>query len=99
MGLDQGAEAHKVNIGRSKRSAAVVEPMLSTQWIVKIKSLAGPSLAAAENRFIEFVPAQLNPAWCPIDAFGTSFVNLFRNIVHPLKSTRHRMFHYESRNG
>ena len=47
-----------MNLGRSQRSGAVVEPMLSTQWFVSMKPLAGPALAAVEHDFTRFVPKQ-----------------------------------------
>ncbi|HET6344553.1 MAG TPA: valine--tRNA ligase, partial [Myxococcota bacterium] len=58
LGLARGSEPHKMNMGRSERSGAVAEPMLSTQWYVRTKPLATPSLAAVENGFTKFVPAQ-----------------------------------------
>ncbi len=57
-GLDRGRKDHLMNIPRSQRSGAVVEPMLSTQWFVRMKPLAGPALAAVEQGFTEFVPKQ-----------------------------------------
>lgn len=58
LGLERGSAPHSMNIGRSERSGAVVEPMISTQWYVRAKPLAAPSLAAVENGFTQFVPAQ-----------------------------------------
>ena len=56
--LFRGAEDHLMNIGRSQRSGAIVEPMLSTQWFVRMKPLATPALAAIENGITKFVPQQ-----------------------------------------
>lgn len=58
LGLDRGSQEHKMNIGRSERSGAILEPMLSTQWFVRMKPLAAPALAAVENNFTRFVPEQ-----------------------------------------
>jgi valyl-tRNA synthetase len=58
LGLDRGTKEHWLKIGRSQRSGAVVEPMLSTQWFVSMKPLARPSLAAVENGYTRFVPTQ-----------------------------------------
>jgi valyl-tRNA synthetase len=55
-GLGRGSEEHTMNIGRSQRSGAIVEPMISTQWFVNMKPLAGPAIAAVENGFTKFVP-------------------------------------------
>lgn len=58
LGLARGTQAHSMALPRSERSGAVVEPMLSTQWFVKMKPLAAPALAAVENGFTNFVPKQ-----------------------------------------
>ena len=58
VGLFRGTKDHTMNLGRSQRSGAVVEPMLSTQWFVRMKPLAGPALAAVEHGFTRFVPKQ-----------------------------------------
>ena len=58
LGLDRGAKAHTMSIGRSQRSGAIVEPMISSQWFVRMKPLAGPALAAVENGATNFVPKQ-----------------------------------------
>jgi valyl-tRNA synthetase len=44
------------NIGHCQRCSTVVEPILSTQWFVKIKPLAEPALAAVEQGRTAFVP-------------------------------------------
>jgi valyl-tRNA synthetase len=56
LGLDRGSKPHVLNLPRSQRSGAVVEPMLSTQWFVSMKPLAGPALASVEHGFVRFVP-------------------------------------------
>jgi len=58
LGLDRGGVEHIMNIPRSQRSGAIVEPMLSTQWFVRMKPLAGPALAAVERGYTRFVPTQ-----------------------------------------
>ncbi len=44
------------NVGRSERTNAIVEPKLSLQWYVDMKSLAKPALEAVENGEIRFHP-------------------------------------------
>src|SRR5436190_4544645 len=44
------------NVGHCQRCGTVVEPILSTQWFVKIKPLAEPALAAVEQGRTSFVP-------------------------------------------
>jgi valyl-tRNA synthetase len=58
IGLFRGSTPHKMNLGRSQRSGAVVEPMLSTQWFVRMKPLATPALAAVRHGRTRFVPKQ-----------------------------------------
>ncbi len=58
LGLDRGTEPHTMALPRSQRSGAPVEPMLSTQWFVKMQPLATPALAAIENGVSRFVPKQ-----------------------------------------
>src|SRR5574341_865472 len=40
MGLDRGAEPHRLPLGRCQRCETVVEPLLSDQWFVKVEPLA-----------------------------------------------------------
>ena len=44
------------SVGRSERSGAVIEPRLSRQWFVRVRSLADPVVAAAEARTIRIWP-------------------------------------------
>ncbi|MGA0231901.1 MAG: valine--tRNA ligase, partial [Saprospiraceae bacterium] len=44
------------NVGRSERTNCVVEPKLSLQWYVDMKSLAEPALKAVESGEIKFHP-------------------------------------------
>jgi valyl-tRNA synthetase len=56
QGLLARTEALVNNIGHCQRCGTVVEPLLSTQWFVKIKPLADPALAAVEEGRTVFVP-------------------------------------------
>ena len=58
------------NIGHCQRCHTVVEPLLSTQWFVKIKPLAEPAIAAVEQGRTEFVPPK----------FSNSYFEWMRNI-------------------
>ena len=58
LGLERGSKEHVMSIGRSQRSGSIVEPMISTQWFVKIKPLAEPAIRAVETKQIRFVPSQ-----------------------------------------
>jgi valyl-tRNA synthetase len=56
LGLDRGGKPHIMSVGRSQRGHAIVEPMLSTQWFVRMKPLAAPAIAAVERGRTKFVP-------------------------------------------
>ena len=58
VGLARGTKPHTMNIGRSQRSGAIIEPMISTQWFVKMRPLATPALQAVKRGFTRFVPTQ-----------------------------------------
>ncbi|MFN8337992.1 MAG: class I tRNA ligase family protein [Saprospiraceae bacterium] len=49
-------EDYQNNVGRSERTNAVIEPRLSLQWYVDMKSLADPALSSVMNDEIEFFP-------------------------------------------
>lgn len=44
------------NVGRSERTNAVIEPKLSLQWYVDMKSIAEPALEAVMSDEVEFFP-------------------------------------------
>ncbi|MCR9143633.1 MAG: valine--tRNA ligase [bacterium] len=56
LGLDRGTEDHMMSVGKSQRSSAIVEPIVSTQWFAKAKVLAEPAIKAVESGEVEFVP-------------------------------------------
>jgi len=47
---------HKLMVPRGDRTGAVIEPLLTDQWYVKIEPLAKPAIEAVENGDIKFVP-------------------------------------------
>ena len=47
------------NVGRSERTRVVVEPRLSLQWFVDMKSIAAPALDSVMNDEIQFYPENL----------------------------------------
>jgi len=49
-------DKHKLMVPRGDRSGAVIEPLLTDQWYVKVGPLAEPAIAAVENGDIKFVP-------------------------------------------
>ncbi len=51
-------EDYTNNVGRCQRCKTIVEPRVSTQWFVKTKPLAKPSIEAVETGKIEIIPEQ-----------------------------------------
>jgi valyl-tRNA synthetase len=49
-------ENYTISIPRSQRGGEIVEPMVSEQWFVKIKPLAGPALSAVKDGRIQIIP-------------------------------------------
>ena len=56
LGLDRGSKEHVMALPRSQRSGVPVEPMLSTQWFVRMEELAAPAIEAIETGRTRFVP-------------------------------------------
>jgi valyl-tRNA synthetase len=57
LGLLEKIEPYKLSLAKCHRCKTVVEPLVSTQWWVRIKPLAEPAIKAVEDGRIEFVPA------------------------------------------
>ena len=56
-GLLVGVDEHIHSVGHCQRCRAVVEPLLSTQWFVKIRPLADRALEVVDQQKTRFVPA------------------------------------------
>jgi valyl-tRNA synthetase len=57
-GLERGSKPHKLQLPRCQRCNTVVEPMISTQWFMKMQPLAAPALAAVRDGRTQIVPAE-----------------------------------------
>ncbi|MBP7148009.1 MAG: valine--tRNA ligase [Acidobacteria bacterium] len=55
-GLSRGSRPHSYAPGRCQRCRTIVEPIVSTQWFVRMQPLAGPALEAVRDGRIRFVP-------------------------------------------
>ncbi|NJN96555.1 MAG: valine--tRNA ligase [Anaerolineales bacterium] len=55
-GLTLEVKPHRLQVPRSQRGGEVVEPLVSTQWFVKMKPLADKGLAAVANGDIKIIP-------------------------------------------
>ena len=58
LGLIDKVEDYVNNVGKSQRSGLAVEPRVSTQWFVRTKTLAEPSVTAVESGEMEIMPEQ-----------------------------------------
>jgi len=56
LGLLDKIDDHTLVVPRGEKSGVIVEPYLSDQWWVDIKSLAEPAIKAVEDGDIEFIP-------------------------------------------
>ncbi|RLB53862.1 MAG: valine--tRNA ligase [Deltaproteobacteria bacterium] len=57
-GLARGSKKHMMTLPKSQRSHTVVEPMISTQWFVKMEPLAKPAIEVVEDGRVEIVPEE-----------------------------------------
>ena len=55
-GLLERIDKHKLMVPRGDRSGAILEPLLTDQWYVRIEPLAKPAIEAVEQGRIRFVP-------------------------------------------
>ncbi len=51
-------ESYQTRLGYSQRTGVVVEPMISTQWFLKMKDMAGPALEAVTSGNIQIHPGE-----------------------------------------
>jgi valyl-tRNA synthetase len=58
LGLAKGTKPHILTLPKSERSGTVVEPMISTQWFVKMESLAKPALDAVHDGRTQILPEE-----------------------------------------
>ena len=62
-GLAVKTEAHVSRVPRSQRGGEVIEPLVSTQWFVKMEPLAGPALEAVRSGEVKFVPERFEKTY------------------------------------
>ncbi len=70
LNLVEKIEDYQNNVGHCVRCDSVVEPVLSTQWFVKMKDLALPAIKAVESGEIKFHPKR----------FEKIYLNWMKNI-------------------
>ncbi|OGO91449.1 MAG: valine--tRNA ligase [Coxiella sp. RIFCSPHIGHO2_12_FULL_42_15] len=64
QGLLEKTEPHRLNVPKGDRSGVTVEPYLTHQWFVKMKSLAEPALNAVNNGDVKFIPENWSKTYC-----------------------------------
>jgi valyl-tRNA synthetase len=57
-GFARGTKPHTLTLPRCQRSGGVVEPMISTQWFLKMQGMAEKALEAVHSGKTEIVPAE-----------------------------------------
>ncbi|MEW5720018.1 MAG: valine--tRNA ligase, partial [Chloroflexota bacterium] len=62
-GLLDHVEDHTIPLGHCQRCDTIVEPLISTQWFVKIAPLAKKALKAVKRGEIKIVPARFNKVY------------------------------------
>jgi valyl-tRNA synthetase len=62
-GLVVKEEPYTLNVPRSQRGGEIVEPMISTQWFVRIQPLAEAALAAVRDGRIRIVPERFTKVY------------------------------------
>jgi valyl-tRNA synthetase len=58
LGLLESIEENDMTVPYGDRGGVVIEPLLTNQWYVNAKKLAGPAIEAVEDGRIKFVPQQ-----------------------------------------
>jgi valyl-tRNA synthetase len=56
QGLLLAVEPHEHAVGECQRCGTIIEPLVSTQWFVKIEPLARPAIEAVKSGSTRFVP-------------------------------------------
>lgn len=62
-GLTLEVKPHRLQVPRSQRGGEVVEPMVSTQWFVKMKPLAETGLEAVADGRIKIIPERFTKVY------------------------------------
>ena len=64
IGALVSVEDHEHAVGHCSRCHSTIEPMISTQWFVKMDSLAKPAVEAVKTGKIKFVPERFTKIYC-----------------------------------
>ncbi|MFO0662671.1 MAG: valine--tRNA ligase [Polyangiaceae bacterium] len=58
LGLARGSKPHRLTVPKSQRSGVVVEPMISTQWFLKMGDMAKRALDAVHKGDVTILPEE-----------------------------------------
>jgi valyl-tRNA synthetase len=58
QGLTRGSKPHRLTVPKSQRSGVVVEPMLSTQWFLKMSGMAEQALGVVRDGTVQILPSE-----------------------------------------
>ena len=64
IGALVSVEDHEHAVGHCSRCHSTIEPMISTQWFVKMDTLAKPAADAVRDGRIKFVPERFTKIYC-----------------------------------
>lgn len=56
LGLLEKVVPHKLKVPRGEKSNAIIEPLLTDQWYVKVGPLAEPAIQAVQQGEVRFIP-------------------------------------------
>ena len=62
-GLLEKTEEYSHSVGHCQRCKTIVEPLVSIQWFIKSKPLAGPAIEAVEKKRISIVPKRFTKVY------------------------------------
>jgi len=62
-GLTLRKEPYTMQVPRSQRGGEIIEPMISTQWFVRMQSLAEPALRAVQDGQIKIIPERFEKVY------------------------------------
>ena len=62
-GLTLKTEPYTMRVPRSQRGGEIIEPLISTQWFVKMKPLVGPAIRAVKEGAIRILPERFEKVY------------------------------------
>ena len=82
-GLLVKVEPYTVPVGHCYRCKTVVEPLISQQWFVAVKTLAAAAMAAVEDGRTRLIPANWDKSYLRLDEQYPGLVHLPADLVGP----------------